>query len=75
MPLNEYLKDFAKRMSFFGKWITDDQPPPVLWLPGFYFPHGTNSVILVLSLIQIPYLRYSSLLIPHIHSFFFIKAF
>ncbi len=66
MPLNEYLKDFAKRMSFFGKWITDDQPPAVLWLPGFYFPHGMNADVLYFPLL---------FTLPHIHSFSFIKAF
>lgn len=45
MPLNEWMKDFIKRINFFNKWIQDGQPA-VFWLPGFYFPQGLLTAVL-----------------------------
>lgn len=35
-PLGPYIKEVLDRCAFFQSWV-DDGPPPVFWLPGFFF--------------------------------------
>ena len=35
-PLAGYVLDLVKRLEMFQKWV-EDAPPPVFWMPGFFF--------------------------------------
>ena len=36
-PLSSWVADLAARLAFFGDWVAQGSPPPVFWLPGFFF--------------------------------------
>jgi dynein heavy chain len=36
-PLAGWVADLAARLAFFSAWVRDGTPPPVFWLPGFFF--------------------------------------
>lgn len=38
-PLNSWIEDFLRRISFLDDWLRLG-PRPAYWLPGFFFPQG-----------------------------------
>jgi dynein heavy chain len=38
-PLSSWVTDLAKRLAFIAEWAAGG-PPPVVWLPGLFFPQA-----------------------------------
>ena len=48
LPLDDYLEDLAKRVSFFKDWSSDETKiPNKFWLGGFFFPQSFLTSILM----------------------------
>lgn len=44
-PLGSWTTDYHKRINFMRSWLQNG-PPPVFWLPGFFFPQGFMTGVL-----------------------------
>ena len=45
-PLASYVRNLNLRIKTLQKWVDDELPPEVFWLPGFFFTNSFLTAIL-----------------------------
>lgn len=45
-PLASYIRDLALRIETLQQWVTEQKPPTVFWLAGFFFTQSFLTAIL-----------------------------
>ena len=45
-PLASYVRNLNLRIKTLQKWVDDEEPPEVFWLPGFFFTNSFLTAIL-----------------------------